>query len=62
MLWFYQPYTKASISSIQVILRDATKSFNPVIYRASLPPAHTPKLQGVPLTNVPLEVNKTYHW
>jgi hypothetical protein len=62
MLWFYQPYPKAAISNIQVILRDEAKPSNQVIYRASLPPAQTPGLQGVPLTNVPLEVNKTYHW
>lgn len=62
MLWFYQPYPKASISNIQVILRDEAKPSNQVIYRTSLSPAQTPGIQSVALTNVPLEVNKTYHW
>ncbi|HTL88745.1 MAG TPA: DUF928 domain-containing protein [Leptolyngbya sp.] len=62
MLWFYQPYAKASIASLQVILRDEANRSNPVIYRASLPPAQTSGIQGVALTDVPLDVNKTYHW
>lgn len=62
MLWFYQPYAKAAISNIQVILRDEANPSNKVVYRASLPPAQTSGIQGVALTDVPLEGNKTYHW
>ena len=62
ILWFYQPYAKASIANIQVILRDEANPANKVIYRTSLPPAQTPGIQSAVLTNVPLATNKTYHW
>jgi hypothetical protein len=63
ILWFYQPYAKAEVAQIQVLLLDETKpAAEKVVYRATVPPADKPGIQSIALTNTPLTVNKTYHW
>jgi Domain of Unknown Function (DUF928) len=63
-LWVYIPYSQASISKIDFILKDRDNSGDKVIYQTSIQP---PQQAGIvnfslPKTGSPLAIDKLYQW
>ncbi|MBV8885555.1 MAG: DUF928 domain-containing protein [Chroococcidiopsidaceae cyanobacterium CP_BM_RX_35] len=59
--WFYVPYGRASLRSIEFVLQDAEDND---IYRTSVKLTDIPGVIGLPLPSklAPLKIGKLYHW
>ncbi|MBV9388920.1 MAG: DUF928 domain-containing protein [Chroococcidiopsidaceae cyanobacterium CP_BM_ER_R8_30] len=59
--WFYVPYSRATLHSIEFVLQDAEDND---VYRTSVNMADIPSVVGVrlPSTTAPLKIGKLYHW
>jgi Domain of Unknown Function (DUF928) len=63
-LWFYIPYSQASISRIDFTLKDRENSAGKVIYQTSIQPPQQAGIINFPLpkTSSPLAIDKLYQW
>ena len=59
--WFYVPYSRASLRSVEFVLQDAEDND---VYRTSLEMTDIPGVVGLrlPSTLAPLKIGKLYHW
>lgn len=62
--WFFVPYKKSTINSIEFVLKDESSKLSPTLYRTIVTIPETPGIISIPLsaTTPPLQVNKMYHW
>lgn len=62
--WFFIPYQKASIKTMEFVLKDETTKPSKTIYRSPITPPEAPGIMSVKLpsnVNV-LQVGKSYNW
>jgi Domain of Unknown Function (DUF928) len=62
--WFFIPYQKASIKTMEFVVKDETTKPSQTIYRSSVTPPPVPGIINIKLpSNVnSLQVGKTYNW
>ena len=62
--WFFVPYKKSTINSIEFVLKDESSKLSQTIYRKIVTIPEVPGIISIPLsvTTPPLQVNKIYHW
>ncbi|MHC5724532.1 MAG: DUF928 domain-containing protein [Nostoc sp.] len=62
--WFFVPYKKSIIKSIEFVLQDESRKLNQTIYRKIVTKPEASGIISIPLsaTTPPLQVDKMYHW
>jgi hypothetical protein len=62
--WFFVPYTKSTIDSIEFVLKDESSKPSQTLYRTSVTIPEVPGIISIRLsaTTPPLQVDKMYHW
>ncbi|MBF2064489.1 MAG: DUF928 domain-containing protein [Calothrix sp. C42_A2020_038] len=62
--WFFIPYQKASIKTMEFVVKDGTTKPSQTLYRSSVTPPQEPGIISIKLpSNVnSLQVGKTYNW
>ena len=62
--WFFVPYKKSTINSIEFVLKDESSKLSPTLYRTIVTIPETPGIISIPLsaTTPSLQVDKMYHW
>ncbi|MEH2237651.1 DUF928 domain-containing protein [Nostoc sp.] len=62
--WFFFPYKKSAINSIEFVLKDESSKLGQTLYRTTVTIPEVPGIISIPLsaTTPPLQVDKMYHW
>ncbi|MHC5936151.1 DUF928 domain-containing protein [Nostoc sp.] len=62
--WFFVPYKKSTINSIEFVLKDESTKLSQTLYRTTVTIPEEPGIISIRLnaTTPPLEVDKMYHW
>ncbi|MEH1901092.1 MAG: DUF928 domain-containing protein [Nostoc sp.] len=62
--WFFVPYQKSVINSIEFVLKDESSKLSQTLYRTTVIKPEEPGIISIRLsaTTSPLQVDKMYHW
>ncbi|MEH2166396.1 MAG: DUF928 domain-containing protein [Nostoc sp.] len=62
--WFFVPYKKSTIDSIEFVLKDESSKPSQTLYRTIVTIPEVPGIISIPLSanTPPLQVDKMYHW
>ncbi|MEH2247998.1 DUF928 domain-containing protein [Nostoc sp.] len=62
--WFFVPYQKSAINSIEFVLKDESSKLSQTLYRTTVTIPEVPGIISIRLgaTTPPLQVDKMYHW
>ncbi|MEA5624397.1 DUF928 domain-containing protein [Nostoc sp. UHCC 0251] len=62
--WFFVPYKKSTINSIEFVLKDESSKPSQTLYRTTVTIPEAPGIISIPLSpnTSPLQVDKMYHW
>ena len=62
--WFFVPYQKSLIDSIEFVIKDESSKQSQTLYRTVVTIPEVPGIISIPLNanTPPLQVNKMYHW
>jgi hypothetical protein len=62
--WFFVPYKKSTMNSIEFVLKDESSKLSQTLYRTIVTIPEKPGIISIRLsaTTPPLQINKMYHW
>ncbi|MBW4565770.1 MAG: DUF928 domain-containing protein [Mojavia pulchra JT2-VF2] len=62
--WFFLPYNKSQINTIEFVLKDESIKPSQTLYRTTVKAPEIPGIVsvGLPATTSPLQAGKMYHW
>ena len=62
--WFFVPYQKSAINSIEFVLKDESSKLSQTLYRTKVTIPEVPGIISIRLsaTTPPLQVDRMYHW